>query len=204
MEKTTFQKLAGLFGFHINADAIEEISANQERPDDWDEMSEEEQAAWEAKQAKMKDNSSDDEPEVKPARKPVQNARQAQARVASQDPDVTNLLKLNSLIDEIGGFEAYKGLLLSAVEAVENFQMEHNQERDGLVAQIVANSAGSFEAADLQDVEIPVLKKMAQAFGHDVTVDYSMLNAGPLKTNKGDIAVMPDLVAVFQNKKEED
>jgi hypothetical protein len=203
MEKTTLQKLAELFGFRINADAIEEISVNQERPDDWDEMSEDEQAAWEAKQAKMTDNSSDDEPKVKPARKPVQNARQTQARVANQDPDVTNLLKLNSLIDEIGGFDAYKGLLLSAVEAVENYQMEHNQERDGLVAQIVANSAGSFEAADLQDMEIPVLKKMAQAFGHDVTVDYSMLNPSPLKTNKEDFAPLPNIASLFNNKKED-
>ena len=208
MEKTTFQKLASAFGFQINADAIEEVSINEDMnyPDGWDDMSEEEQAAWKAKQAKMTDNSYDDEPEVKPARKPVQNARQTQARGASQDPDVTNLLKLNSLIDEIGGFDAYKGLLLNAVEAVENYQAQHNQERDGLIAHIVANSAGSFEVADLENVEVSTLKKMAQAFGvvHDVSVDYSMLNPEPLKTNKGDIAEMPDLVAIFQNQKEED
>jgi len=206
MEKTTFQKLAALFGFKVNADAIEEISTNQmEYPDGWEDMSEEEQAAWKADNAdKMKDNSSEDELEVKPAKRPQQNARQTQARGASQDPDVTNLLKLNSLIDEIGGFESYKGLLLNAVEAVENFQTQQNKDRDTLVSQIVANSAGQFEEADLEDVPVPTLKKMARTYGgHNVTVDYSILNSS-VKANKDDYAPLPDVSSLFRNQKKEE
>jgi hypothetical protein len=205
MEKTTFQKLAELFGFRVNADAIEELSTNEmDYPDNWDEMSEEEQMAWKEKNGKMKDNSSEgDEPEVKPAPKTRQNARQAQTRGASQ-PDIQNLLKLNSLIDEIGGFDAYKGLLLNAVEAVEDFQARQNADRDTLVSQIVANSAGQFEEADFENVPVPTLKKKARAYGgHDVTVDYSVLNPQTVKTNKDDIAPLPDVSALFANKKED-
>jgi len=198
-DKTQFQKLAELFGFKVNAEAIEEINTNEmDYPDDWDEMSEDEQDAYKAKMEK--NASEDDDLPVKPVRR---NAR-AQVRGADPGPDVTNLLKLNSLIDEIGGFDAYKGLLLSAVEAVESFQMEHNRERDSLVTQIVANSAGEFEKADLEDLSIPVLKKMANAFGgHDVSVDYSLLNPKPLKANKEDVAPLPNIGALFQNQKED-
>lgn len=208
MEKTTFQKLAELFGFKVNADAIETLKTNEgmNYPDNWDEMDEDEQAAWKSEHMKGNSSDEDDEPEPKPAPKTVARNARRPASKPGQDPDYSNLLKLNSLIDEIGGFDAYKGLLLSAVEAVENFQAQHNQERDSLVAAIVANSAGEFEEADLADVPVPVLQKMSRTLspaGHDVSVDYSMLNPRPLKTNKEDVAAMPDLLSIFQNKKED-
>jgi len=197
MEKTKFQKLAELFGFHVNEDAIEDISTNQmDYPDDWDEMSEDEQKAWEAKNKKK-----DDEPT---SASPKQNAHQAQAPGRDPGPDVANLLKLNSLIDEIGGFDAYKGLLLNAVEAVEFIQNQQDRDRDALVTQIVANSAGQFEEADLEDVPVTTLKKLARSFdGHDVTVDYSLLNPQTVKANKEDVAPMPDIESLFKNAKEE-
>jgi hypothetical protein len=195
IDKQRFVGLAKLFGIQVNEDAIEEIAEPGVEPelienkkpeyDEEEEMPDEEEMPMKKKKKMMAANS-----------RPAQPARNARA-----EPEYQNLLKLNQLIDDIGGFDAYRALLLSAVDAVEHMQQNQAGERDGLVAEIVANSSGALTAKDLETTELPVLEKMAQAFAAQSLVagsgvDYRMLGTR-IKQNKGgaeDIAPLPSFL----------
>ena len=193
MDKTKFAGLARLFGFQVNESDIEELSQNQDDmtyPDNWDEMDEEEQAKWKAKNM----------PAAKPPMPPKKNAAKtpcsqpASVRANAQDVDYSNLLMLNQMIDDIGGFGAFKALMLNAVDAVEMAQNSQEQERDVLVAAIVANSS-SFEESDLEGMAVPVLRKLAAGLTQNAmrsNVDFRMMGARGMKANAdADIAVAP-------------
>jgi len=180
-QKSLLVRFAESLGFQINEEAIQELNANEydmAYPDNWDEMSEEEQMAWKEKHKKEMPKANQDEPE-----EPKQNTVKL--------PE--NLVKLNALIEEMGGIDAYKGLLLGAVEAVESMQQNQEVERANLVATLVNNSAITED--ELKDVETSTLKLMVKTIPTR-NVDYSMLGAGSMQHNKDEVAEMPDIFAL--------
>jgi len=194
--KEKLVQFAASIGFKINEDAISEISTNESYdmafPDNWDEMSEEEQMAWKDKHKQTSQNTSDSEPEPKPVKANAQKA---------QIPET--LMQLNSLIEEMGGMDAFKGLLLSAVESVEVMQQNREVEKANLIAALVTNSNGALTEADLQDMEITHLQTMAKVLTPAEQVNYSMLGAGNIQHNADEIAPMPTIMDLVTNHKED-
>ena len=189
MDKTKFAGLAQIFGFNVNEADIEEVSANADDmayPDNWDEMSEEEQAMW--KEENM--------PKAN-AQVPCGGslpARQVRSNRYATEAEYANLLMLNQMIDDIGGFGAFKALMLNAVDAVEMAQNSQKQERDVLISAIVANSS-SFQADDLKGMDVPVLRKLAAGLTENAmrtNVDWRMLGSRSVTQNASeDVAIPP-------------
>jgi len=175
MKKTVGELLREAFNMQINAEELQANEYDMEYPDNWDEMSEEEQMAWKEKHMVKE--------EPKANAEPKQNAIQL--------PE--NVVKLNALIEEMGGMDAFKGLLLGAVEAVEINQNAQEVERANLVAQLVNNSA--LTEAELKNVETSTLRLMVKTIPTR-NVDYSMLGAGNMQHNKEESAEMPDVLAL--------
>jgi hypothetical protein len=88
-----------------------------------------------------------------------------------------NLAKLNQLITDIGGFEAFKAVLLAAVEmgksAAPAAPAPQANRRAALISSLVTNAKG-LTPQDLADVDIAVLEKMANAVA-TTNVDYAAL-----------------------------
>jgi len=175
--KTVGELLREAFNMQVNAEELQANEYDMAYPDNWDEMSEEEQMAWKEKHMVKKDEPKANQEE------PKQNAVKL--------PE--NLVKLNALIEEMGGIDAYKGLLLGAVEAVESMQQNQEVERANLVATLVNNSAITED--ELKDVETSTLKLMVKTIPTR-NVDYSMLGAGSMQHNKDEVAEMPDIFAL--------
>jgi len=176
--KTVGELLREAFNMQVNADGLETNEQyDAAYPDNWDSMSEEEQMAWKEKHM------------VK-AEKPMANQDEPKQNTVKL-PE--NVVKLNALIEDIGGIDAFKGLLLGAVEAVESMQQNQEIERANLVAQLVNNSAITEE--ELADVEVSTLKLMVKTIPQK-SVDYSMLGAGSMQHNKDEVAEMPDIFAL--------
>jgi len=191
MEKGKFAKLAEFFGIRVNEDALEliENKYDAEMPGNWADMSEEEQKAWKEKHM-MKDNTETPAVPAPAAKPPVTANTQAPA----PKPD-ENLLWFNKLIENMGGPEAFQGLLMGAVDAVKVHQNSQAGEKETVIAALVLNSNGTLTADELKDMDLPVLQKMAKVIVPQQLADYSMLSAGPIKANKDDVAVMPDIFA---------
>lgn len=86
-----------------------------------------------------------------------------------------NVVKLNKLITDLGGFDAFQGLLLAAAEMQANVQTEAEKRKAALVTALVANSAGALAEDDLKDVDVPTLELMAKTMRPVQNVDYSVL-----------------------------
>lgn len=201
MEKGKFAQLAELFGFKVNEESIEVVANEYDMayPDNWDEMSEDEQAAW--KKEHMKSNA---QKPAQPAQKPQPSQPSQQPSQANQpSPEYENLVQLNQLIKDIGGMPAFKGLLLNAVEAVESHQKTEEQERKILISAIVANSS-SFKSEDLEEMDVPILKKLADGLvstAMQSNVDWRMLGARTLSHNKEeDVANPPSFLLANQKE----
>lgn len=102
----------------------------------------------------------------------------------------SNLPLLDKLITDLGGFEAFKALLLKVAEydkpaeappVVPEMPMQ-NQNRALLVGQILANSKGAMTGADLQGMDVSMLKKVLELLPSE-PVNYGALG---VKTNKAD------------------
>lgn len=187
MEKGKFAKLAEFFGIKVNEDALELI-ANEydaDMPENWDELSEDEQKAWKEKHM-MKENA-----QTPPA--PKQEPPPAKTPKPAPAAD-ENTIWLNGLIEGIGGREAFQALLLGAVKAVEIQQNSEKSEKETVIASLVLNSDGRLTEDELKDVDLPVLQKMAKVIVPQQLVDYRMQGAGTIKANK-DVAVMSDIFA---------
>lgn len=179
MDKLTFRKFAKLVGNEGDLLPIAN-EYDEPKPDNWDDMSEEEQKAWEEEH--MVKNQAQAKPEPKPETK---------SAPAPQIPE--GVMQLNALVEELGGVEALKGLLLSAATITANALSQEEEEHDKLVKTIIANSANQFTEADLTDVPLPTLRKMA-AVTSSIGVDYSMYGAVNVNAHKGDdMAVMPNI-----------
>jgi len=173
---------AKVLGFTLNKDALIPIQNEQydaDMPDNWDEMSEEDQAAWKEKHA-MKN---EQPPEATKANKANAKPKEEQPKPAAPDG---NLIWLNSLIDEMGGQEAFKGLLLGAVNAVETMQANEQAERDTLVATLMQNSGDSLTEDELKELDTPVLQKMVRVMVPAQFMDYRPLGAINANSEKGE------------------
>lgn len=195
MEKSKFAQIAEVFGFKVNEESIEVVTNeyDMDKPENWDEMSEEDQMAWKKKHEVMAN--AEDPP--KPAAKPQPAARQTQPA-----PVPDELVELNQLIKDMGGMPAFKGLLLNAVEAVEGYQKTEEQERKVLVSAIVANSS-SFKAEDLKEMDTPILKKLAEGMIADnmrANVDWRMTGSRTLTHNQEEDVAAPPAFLLAKNK----
>jgi len=190
VEKEKLLGLLDFFGFNVNADAVTKKDEEDMEPGAMDESTEDEE-----------------EPMLK---RPVKKNRadEPAPRSVRQEPagDFTNLLQLNQLIDDVGGMEAFRGLLLNAVDAVEFMQHNQADERSMLASVIVANSGGALVEDDLESVPVPTLQKMAQAYAPIPVggIDFRMLGARGVKQNKAeDIAAPPSFFLATNEKKED-
>jgi len=181
MEKNAFLKFANLLGFQINEEALAPVKHeyDMDKPDNWDEMSEDEKAAW--KKEHMKSNSSDPEPEPKPT-KPEPKANADEGEMAQ-------------LVAEFGGAKGIRTLLSNAKQIVDNQREAEKTERANLVAEIVLNSSETLKEEDLEDTPIALLNKMAEALrptGFESGVDYSLLGGRKVtKNSKNEVAPRP-------------
>lgn len=179
-DKKFWEKVRDLASFKMNDEAVEETIETQEG--ETEEVAETETTS-EADTSTTKNAKTD--------KKPV---------VANQDDDA---IWFKNFVKEIGGREAFKGFMLNSVEATEfvnDFKKNQKAEKDILVANIVANSS-QFTEDELGKMELPFLKKMADAIVPEQFVNYSGLGAG-VKDNAEAIAVMPDIFSQETWKKE--
>lgn len=177
MEKKMFAGLAKLVGFKINEDDIEEIEAVAD-PEALAKDSEPESEKPEAAKANAK---VDEEPKSEPESKPV---------VKNSSGDDAEWFK--TFINDIGGREAFQGLMINAVKAIETLQNTEKAEKDTVIASLVANTNGQFTEEELNQMELPVLRKMAAVMVPQNYVNYALLGGGNVHKNE-DIAVMPDI-----------
>lgn len=198
-DKNAFARLGKFLGYKINEDDIVEMEQNQydmAKPDNWADMSEEEQAKW--KKEHMVKNEKTPEPEPKkPTPIKANQDDGPEDDKPEDDKPLTpeNLMQLNSLIEEMGGFEAFKGLLYGSVQAVEVMQNQEKQERKNVIAQLVANSAGTLTEADLKDLDLAALNVMSKAIVPQ-HISYAGLGGQSFQANEKDnFAVMPDIFA---------
>lgn len=183
MDKKTFRSFAKLVG---NEEDLLPIANeyDEAKPDNWDDMSEEEQKAWEEEHMVKAQVQTKPEPKAEPKPEPKSPA-----------PKIPEgIMQLNSLVEELGGIEAFKGLLLSAATITANALTQEESERDQLVKSIIANSAEQFAEDDLADVPLPTLRKMAAVTSSPLGVDYSLFGAVNVNAHKGDdVAEMPNI-----------
>jgi len=192
MKKTIGELLKEAFNTNVDVgdDAPEGVTVNKydmAKPDNWAEMSKEDQMSWEEKH--MVKNAQEPAPEPKLEPKPA-------AKPETLAPVGKNVVWLNSLIDEIGGQDAFKALLLGAVQAVEVMQNQEETERQTILAQIVTNSGGMLTEEEMKDFELPVLRKMAKAM-LPMQVNFGPMGGRTIITNKiEDVAEMPDIFKI--------
>jgi len=194
MDKTLFQKFARTLGFNVSADAIQTITNEAEYdadyPDNWDEMTEDEKEAW--KQEHMVKAQAQDKPK-KPAPK--------EPAPTPELPD--EVLQFSSLIKELGGVDSLRTLLLSAATVTANALTQEEAERGKLVDAIIANSADQFSKDELEEIELPVLRKMASALTPQMQrapVDYGALGS---VQNKGKDKIAERPVFLLNRKAKE-
>jgi hypothetical protein len=179
MDKKTFRSFAKLVG---NAEDLLPIANeyDEDKPDNWDELSEEEQKKWEEEH--MVKAQAQAKPEPKTELKPSP---------APQIPE--GIMQLNVLVEELGGIEAFKNLLLSAATITANALSQEEKEHAELVKTIVANAADQLTPDDLADVPVATLRKMAAVTSSPIGVDYSLFGAVNVNAKGEDMAIMPNI-----------
>jgi len=108
----------------------------------------------------------------------------------------SNLPLLDKLITDLGGFEAFKALLLKVAELDKPAEAPPPapapapvaQNRALLVGQVLANSKGAMTGEDLRGMDVSMLKKVLEL----LHVDQAPVNYGALavKTNKAEALVL--------------
>lgn len=204
MDKSTFRKFARLVGNEADLTPLENAKFDMAMPDNWDQMSADEQAAWKDKH--MMANAEEPEPAPQPAAPavtsnaaapatPTQSAKLAQpARVEIP----TEIQQLTGLVKEVGGVDALKTLLVNAAKLSVSAQATEDQERAALTETIKANSA-EFADDELKSLPIGTLRKVAHSL-QPVFVDYSGF-APRMVANKADqVAPRPSLLLNQQAK----
>ena len=101
----------------------------------------------------------------------------------------SNLPMLDKLITDLGGFEAFKAILLKVVEAEKPepeapVVPEPMQNRAMLVGKILANAKGAMSGEDLKGMDVAMLSKMLELLPADQNpVNYGALS---VKINKAE------------------
>lgn len=170
------------------------------------------------------DSAPEDKPKEKPPEmdEPVMNAALkanafpapggGEAPVAGAAPAVpvvpaqpSNLPLLDKLITDLGGFEAFKALLLKVAEFDKPAEVPATppapvQNRALLVGQILANSKGAMTGADLQGMDVAMLSKVLEL----LPVDQTPVNYGALavKVNKAEVPELKRPVYFYAEAKQ--
>lgn len=194
MDPKIFRQFAKFVG---NADDLKPLANeyDESMPDNWDEMSEADQAAWKEKHMKANEQI---EPAVQPAAPAVtSNAQPAQPARVEIPAEVT---QLTGLIKEVGGVDALKTLLVNAAKVSVNAQAAEDQERTALIGTIKANSAsGDFTDDELKAMPLGTLRKFAGAL-QPVFVDYSAVAPRTVANRSDQVAPRPSLLLNQQAK----
>lgn len=188
MDSKTFRKFAKLVG--NEADLVPLANEYDEAmPENWDEMSPEEQAAWKEKHM-MANEGEKPAPQVA-APAVTSNAQPAQPARVEIPAEIT---QLTGLVKEVGGVDALKTLLVNAAKVSVNAQAAEDQERTALIATIKANHTnGDFTDDELKAMSIGMLRKFANAL-QPIFVDWSPA-APRMSANQADqVAPRPSLL----------
>ena len=192
MDQKTFYKFAKLVGNEADLKPIAN-AYDEAMPDNWDEMSPEDQAAWKEKHMKANE-------QIEPAAQPAAPAvtSNAQPAPAARMEVPAEIAQLSGLVKEVGGVDALKTLLVNAAKVSVNAQTAEDQERAALTAKVKANSA-EFTDDELKEMPIGTLRKFADSL-QPVFVDYSG-SAPRMAANRADlVAPRPSLLlAAKQN-----
>lgn len=184
------QGLLKLMGLQVNTEDIrplENAKFDMPMPDNWDQMSPEDQAAWKDKHMMA---NAQIEPAAQPAT-PAVTSDTATAQPAKMEVPA-EITQLTGLVKEVGGVDALKTLLVNAAKLTVSAQATEEQERASLSATIKANSA-EFSDDELKELPIGTLRKVANSL-QPVFVDYSGF-APRMMANKADqIAPRPSLL----------
>jgi len=116
------------------------------------------------------------------------------APVPQPKPLPENLAKLNKLMDDIGGFDAFQSLLSATADVIEVSQNKQEEERAQLITALVANSAGSLTEDDLESTDLDTLRMMAKIQAPGPSIDYSILGSRTVRVNEKDIAPAPSFL----------
>jgi hypothetical protein len=190
MDKTTFRKFAKLVGNEADLKPLAN-EYDESMPENWDDMSEEEQAAWKEKHVKA---NTQIEPAVQPATPAVTSNAQTAPPARVEVP--AEIAQLAGLVKEVGGVDALKTLLVNAAKVSVSARAAEEQERASLTAKVKANSA-EFGDEELKEMPIGTLRKVANSL-QPITVDYSGF-APRMAANKSDqIAPRPSLLIKTQ------
>ena len=185
------QGLLKLMGLHVNAEDIHPVENTKfdiAMPDNWDEMSPEDQATWKEKHM-MKANEVDKpipQPAVPAATSNASTAQPARVEIPAE------IMQLTGLVKEVGGVDALKSLLVNAAKVSISAQAAEDQERNTLTAKVKANSA-EFTDEELKAMPIGTLRKIANSL-QPIAMDYSGL-ASRMAANQADqVAPRPSLL----------
>ena len=125
------------------------------------------------------------DPEADPTPAPVQNKAETDPE-PEVDPEPepvhqnSEIAELKELIDGFGGVAGMKAILVNAAAVTSAHKEGEDREHANLIAEMVINSSETLKEEDLKDVELPLLRKMADAMrptGFEGGVDYSLLGA---------------------------
>jgi hypothetical protein len=189
MDKTTFRKFAKLVGNEADLKPLAN-EYDESMPENWDEMSEEEQAAW--KEKHMVAN--EDKP-TPPAATPAVTSN-AQAAPPAKVEVPAEITQLAGLVKEVGGVDALKTLLVNAAKISVSAQAEEDLERASLTAKVKANSV-EFGDEELKEMPIGTLRKVANSL-QPITVDYSAVAPRTVANKADQIAPRPSLLIKTQ------
>lgn len=91
-----------------------------------------------------------------------------------------NVAQFDALVEELGGFSQFAGLLLNAAELQQAALESAESKREALIASLVENSDGSITKEELEEVDTKALELMANVITPQV--DYSVRG---LRSNSG-------------------
>jgi hypothetical protein len=199
MDKKTFYKFAKLVGNEADLIPLENEKYDMAMPDNWDEMSPEDQATWKEKHM-MKANE-----QIEPAAQPAAIVTPAKTvgviPNAAQPAKVeipVEIAQLTGLVKEVGGVDALKTLLVNAAKVSISAQATEDQERTSLTEVIKTNSA-DFTDDELKEMPIGTLRKVANSV-RPIAVDYSGFSPRMTANAKDQIAPRPSLLLNQQAK----
>lgn len=185
------QGLLKLMGLQVNTEDIhplENAKFDMPMPDNWDQMSPEDQVAWKDKHM-MRPNEQQQPTAQNVSANTAQPAQPAPPARAEIPAEIT---QLTGLVQEVGGVDALRTLLVNAAKLTVSAQATEEQERANLSATIKANSA-EFSDEELKTLPLGTLRKVANSL-QPVFVDYSGF-APRMMANKADqIAPRPSLL----------
>lgn len=198
--KKKLVQFAKAIGYEISEDAILDVKADETKVD---EPVTPEKVETEVDEV-LKTNNTPPPPQTPVQQPPVQPTQ------------ASNIPLLDQLINDLGGFEAFKAVMLKVLNAQNNPQGQtpaqqpvqnvadkdkepvevpdpkliENKKREDLVAVLVANAKNGFTAKELEMFTTPMLEKLSTSL-EVPEVDYSGLGSSAVKANKQEFKRAP-------------